>query len=480
MASINFPNFNNNNASIKTANYNNFVLGMLTAFFTIILVFLLLAMKNIYILLGFFTTTEIIILWYAISNNKKIYPAIILFVVGILIIFWQYKSEITDYITNLFKNKQNVNENFYTLFTPFSLEQNANIDLVSLSNTTSDLLKTRITPLILGYQENDEELTTFVAKLFLSKAKILNINLISNPSPEEICNQTYLNNVNIALLPAPIINKAYNGNLLGFEGTKMNNLQFIANVQHHYLFCISTIASGVQNIHQLVNRRVGIPPRLKSMWLDIEKSIFPNGHSITFTYDNEYKLIQDLKDFKLDSVFYAGQYPNQFINDVISSEISSFYQLVPIMFDNEDYFLKQNRHYRKSILKLSYDYMPSIYLPTGIGRIWQTEYTPDYWTLGYDISLISNNYLDNFTGYEIAKTIYLGRKLIIRNTSINHLVYIGDPFTPADIASPTLPDLPVQEGTKRFYIEKGMISYCNNPQCIETVGIKKCSLCNKK
>ena len=479
MASINFPNFNNNNASIKTANYNNFVLGMLTAFFTIILVFLLLAMKNIYILLGFFTTTEIIILWYAISNNKKIYPAIILFVVGILIIFWQYKSEITDYITNLFKNKQNVNENFYTLFTPFSLEKNTNINLVSLSNTTSNLLKTRIKPLILGYQENDKELNTFVAKLFLSNSKILNIHLISISSPEEICNQIYLNNVNIALLPTPIINKAYNGNLLGFEGTKMNNLQFIANVQHYYLFCISTITSEVQNINQLVNRRVGIPPRLKSMWLDIENLIFPNGNSIQFTYDNEYKLIQDLKDFKLDSVFYAGQYPNQFINDVISSEVSSFYKLVPIMFENEDIFFKKNRYYRKSILKLSYDYMPSNYLPIGLGRIWQTDYTPDYWTLGYDISLISNNHLDNFTGYEIAKTIYFGRTLIIRNTSINYLVYIGDPFTPADIASPTLPNLPVQEGTKKFYIEKGMISYCNDPRCIETVGIKRCSLCDK-
>ena len=479
MASISVPNFTyTNSLSIKNVNKNNnIVLGMLTAFFTTILIFLLLAINNIYILIGFFTAAETVMLWHAISNNKKIYPAIILFFVGILIIFWQYKTEIIDYIQNPIKN--NVNEKFYTLFTPFSLEQSANINKVSLSNTTSDLLKTRITPLILGYQENDEQLNTFVAKLFLSKANILNIKLISNPLPEEICNKIYLNNVNIALLPAPIIHKAYNGNLQNFEGIKMNNLQFIANVQHNYLYCISTIVAGIQDINQLVNRRVGIPPRFKSMWLDIEKSIFPNGHSIKFTYDNEYKLIQDLKDFKLDSVFYAGQFPNKFINDVISSEISSYYQLVPIIFEKDDFF-KKNSHYRKSILKLSYDYIPSIYLPNPTGKIWQTNYTPDYWTLGYDMSLISNNYLDNFTGYEIAKTIYLGRKLIIRNTSINYLVYIGDPFSPADIASPNLPNLPVQEGTKKFYIEKGMISYCSNPRCIESIGVKKCNLCDKK
>jgi TRAP-type uncharacterized transport system substrate-binding protein len=479
MASISVPNFTyTNSLSIKNVNKNNnIVLGMLTAFFTTILIFLLLAINNIYILIGFFTAAETVMLWHAISNNKKIYPAIILFFVGILIIFWQYKTEIINYIKNPIKN--NVNEKFYTLFTPFSLEQSANINKVSLSNTTSDLLKTRITPLILGYQENDEQLNTFIAKLFLSKSNILNIKLISNPLPEEICNKIYLNNVNIALLPAPIINKAYNGNLQNFEGIKMNNLQFIANVQHNYLYCISTIVAGIQNINQLVNRRVGIPPRFKSMWLDIEKSIFPNGNSIKFTYDNEYKLIQDLKDLKLDSVFYAGQFPNKFINDVISSEISSYYQLVPIIFEKDDFF-KKNSHYRKSILKLSYDYIPSIYLPNPTGKIWQTNYTPDYWTLGYDMSLISNNYLDNFTGYEIAKTIYLGRKSIIRNTSINYLVYIGDPFSPADIASPNLPNLPVQEGTKKFYIEKGMISYCNNPRCIESIGVKKCNLCDNK
>ena len=436
MTFINFLNFTNKNNNNYNYNYK-FVRRILTTFFTIILFFLLLAFKSIY-------------------------HVIILGIVSIFIIFKNYKK--------------NLNEHFYTLFTPFSLEQNSKINMISLSNTTSNLFKTRTTPLVIGYQENNKELTNFISKLFLSKSKILNIKLISNYSDEEICNQLNLNNINVAFLPAPIVNKAYNGNLLDFKGIKMNNLQFIANVQHSFLFCISTIKSGIQNIHQLINKRIGMSMRLKNIWLDIESLIFPNGHSIKITYDNEYKLIQDLKDFKLDSVLYSGQYPNKFINKIINSEINSFYQLVPILFKNENIFLEKNHHYRKSILKLSYDYIPSIYLPNGIGRIWQTEYTPDYITIGYDISLISNNNMDNFTGYELAKTIYLGRKLIIRNTSINYLVYIGDPFTPADIASPTLPNIPIQEGTKTFYIEKGMISYYNNQHCIETIGIKNCDL----
>lgn len=128
----------------------------------------------------------------------------------------------------------------------------------------------------------------------------------------------------------------------------MSNLQFVANVQHQYLFCISSIKSGVQNIHQLRRRRVGIPPRLKNIWLDIEPFIFPEGNSIKFVFDNEYNLIKDLANFKIDAFFYAGEYPNQFLNTILNTNGGpQAYQLVPIMLGNEKEFLFKNKAYRK-------------------------------------------------------------------------------------------------------------------------------------
>ena len=450
-------------------------LGMLTAFFTILFVFLLLAINNIWIFIGFFVLASLIIMWNSITTKKSMFPVLVIIIVGALVTIWQYH----DRFLVLFKDK----EHFYTLFQPYQPYRGTKpvpINTVALSNTTTDLLKYRIKPLKFGYETIDIKMATFLGKLFLSKAKLSNIELKPNSSYEVVCNDLNINKTNIALIPAPIAHKGFMGYLPGFKGLRMNNLEFIANVQRQYLFCISSIKSGVQNIHQLQTRRVGIPPRLASIWSDIEMSIFPEGHSIQFIYANEYKLIQDLNDFKLDAVFYAGQYPNSFINEVVTSKAAHSYQLVPIMLQNEKAFLAKNHHYRKYILKLSYDYMPSQYLPSGLGRMWQSNYTPDYPTLGFDLVLVTNNKLDNFTGYEIVKTIYEGRKLIIRNTSISHLVYIGDPFTPADIANPSLPKLRVQKGAKTFYVSKGLISYCGDPICMTSIGNKRCNACDKK
>ena len=88
--------------------------------------------------------------------------------------------------------------------------------------------------------------------------------------------------------------------------------------------------------------------------------------------------------------------------------------------------------------------------------------------------------MDNFTGYELGKTVVEGRKFIIRNTSLSQYIHIGDPFTPADVANPSLPLLPIQKGTKTFYIKKGLVSYCGDPICMTTIGIKKCNACDEK
>lgn len=481
MSSLSMPDLsflNKKTSSYKeNKNYDNvFVLGMLTSFFTIFLIFMLVAINNIWIFMGFFIFSEIVLIWQSITSTKTYYPAIVLFIIGSIIILWQYKNEI-----HIFKKKKK--ENFYTLFKPYQPypEQQSylkDINISALSNATSNtgnLLKYRNKTLLFGYELSKKKLAIFISKLLISESKILNVELNPNKSPENICDDLYKYNLDVALLPAPIVNRAFMGYLPGFEGEHMTNLNFIANVQHQYLFCISSVKSGVQSIHQLVNKRLGIPHRLKSIWSDIENSIFPDGHSIVFTFDNEYKLIQDLNDSKIDSVFYAGEYPNPFINEVISSAQADTYKLVPIMFKNKVSFLQKNNSYRTKILKLTYEYMPSNYLPTGVCKFWQSNYTPDYQTIGYDMVLISNNKMDNFTGYEIAKTIYFGRKLIIRNTNINNLNYIGDPFPPVDITNPSLSQLNIQYGSKKFYIEKGLINYSDDPSCISTIGITRCN-----
>jgi len=486
MSSIKIPDLSFLNKDHRVITYNKSkdykydyvsTLGLLTSFFIVLLLFLLVAINNMWVFIGFFVIVVLILLWNSINQNTRMYPVIVLIIVGILIVSWQYRNK----IKTLFHKKQK--EEFYTLFTPFQPYPGTKppmINTVALSNTTTDLLKYRVKNLRYGYQLSDTKTATFLAKLVLSKSKISNISLKHNSSYENLCYKLHNNDLDTALIPAPIVNKGYMGYLPGYIGNHMKNLQFIANIQRQYLFCISSIKSGVQNIHQLRNRRVGIISRIKCIWEDIVGSLFPGGHSVKVTYDNQYKLVQDLTDFKIDAIFYSGQYPNQFINDIVSSEVATSYQLLPVVLQNENEFLTRNNHYKKYILDVDYGYMPSQYLPTGLGRMWKSNYTPEYSTIGFYLTLVCNNNLDYFTGYEIARTNYRGRQLLLRNTNISHLIYIGDPFTPADIASPSLPKLYVQKGAKDFYITRGVISYCKDPICMTSIGHKECTACNKK
>jgi len=477
---LSFLNKTSNKVSNKNKKYNS-TLGMITSFFTILLVFILLKINVIWVSLTLVLLAFIAILRHALSKKKSLRPAVIFLTVGLIIMSWQY---IAKQYNSRFHNKVKNIEPFYTLFKPYQPYPGQqsfvnNINKVALSNTTSDLLKARVKPLSLGYHHTDQVITKWLAKLILSRSKILNVQLSSSWKYERLCHLVNKNILNTALVPAPIIHRSFMGYTEGFKET--TNLQFLGNVQHQYLFCIANIKSGIQNIHQLNRRKVGMPLRLKSTWLDIEHSIFASGHDIKFTIADDHLLYQDLKDFKIDVMFHAGEYPNAFINDIIndiSVSSSHSYQLIPIMLQNEKEFLRKNMYYRKNILKLTYDFLPSRYLPTGLGRTWQTNYTHEFVTLGFDLAMICNNKLDNFTGYEIAKTIFLGRRILIQQTRKNPNVFTGDPFTAADITNPSLPILPVQKGAKYFYINNGLIGYCKDPICLTTVGNKRCTVCD--
>ena len=480
MASISIPdlsflNKNNYSSDIINRNYDTVsTLGMFTASVLVVLVFLLIGINNFFIFLGFFIILFIISIHNSIIHKKSIYPSIILLVIGLSIVFWQYHKQIIK--------KINKKENFYTLFQPYKPYRGTKpdtINTVSFSNTTTNLLQYRTNLLYFSYHLIDKQIVTFTSKLFLSKSKILQIQLIQKTLYEDILYDVYKNKTNIALLPSPIVQKGYYGKLEKYITQNMKNIQFIANIQKQFMFCISSVVTGVQNIYQIKNKKIGIPTLFKSIWSDIEKYIFPKNHINTFIYKNQYELVQDITNSKLDIIFYCGQYPNIFLNTIIESKISKSYQLLPIKLHNEKEFLHKNKYYRKYILSLDYDYMTSLYLPSSVNNIWKNNYNSDYETISFDMTLVCNNNLDDFTGYQIAKTITEGRNIITRNSTKNHLIYISDSFTKLDIVYPSLPNIPIQDGSKKFYVEKGLISYCNNPLCIFTIGYKKCDICNK-
>lgn len=480
---------------------------MIGATLAVAVLLVLVAMKNFWIFLVMFLLVDGFLLY-----DKQYLFALVLFALAAAITSWQFyigpwlggdpcaseEGEApkcpANATTPLVPLRPACVEGFYTLFTPFHREAEwvpKHVDTTALSSEASKLWRARKKKLTFGGYDADKVYVDMVSTLLLSRARILNIEQIWESVPEKLVKRVASEQLDMALVPAPVVDRARRGGLDGDKpGKKRDNLRFLANVTHYYMFCISTIVSGVQNIHQLERKRVGIPNRLRSVWKDIERSIFPAGHRGTVIYGTDAQLFRELRDYQIDAFFWAGGFPNKFIDGVVLSEITHKYQLVPVMFQDEKAFMRTHVQYFPTVLDLTHKFMPSRYLPTGLGRVWMRNYSASYWTFGFDLALICNDTMDNFTGYEIAKTIFSGRDLIARHMNTGRQTDIRinnydqtwhneyDKLSPADITRPSLPKVPVQEGAKLFYVKKGMISYCKEPGCMLTIGVERCKLCD--
>lgn len=481
--------------------------GLLIATLSIILTFILIAINNFWVS---FVIAILMLLFLIFERKNK--EAIAFTAIIVLIAIWQFviAPKIRKDKCKITKNRDithsytcpsedfderkgsdycaDLEEGFYTLFTPFHREEEAmkHIDTTSLSSKASKLWKVREKPLVIGSYNKDDVTTNMISRLLLSRARILTIKLVWEDQPEKLIRYVTTNKIDAALVPSPVVDRMYREKI-----GDIGDIRFIANVEHYYLFCISSIVSGIQNIYQLERKRVGVPLRMHLIWEDLVLSIFPDGHKGEIVYKTDDELFRDLNNYQIDAFFWCGVFPNPFIDGVILSEITHKYQLVPVHLMNENAFVKEHIQYFPTTLDMSQKFMPSRYLPTGLGRIWMTNFTAQYLTLGFDITLICNKKLDNFTGYEITQTIFDGRNLLARymnqgtDTDIRINNYTTQwrlqyhPLTPADIAKPCLPDIPVQEGAKMFYVKKGLISYCQEPGCMQVIGVERCKLCDK-
>jgi len=488
---LNFSFLNKN----KKKNTTRTLLFLIT-FFILILFFFILYLNDFWV---FIISSSVIFI--ILIGNGQYYPSFLFLILIIFISFFQFG--LLPNLKNKNKKKQCV-ENFYTLFSPlltkpenpFSIFQKSKKINTSVFNEKLINEELINKTLVLSCQIHTQGLAMFLSRLFINHTNILNLK-VNSYSTFKINKKS-----DLILLPAPtLFHDKFKGHFLG-------------NVEHQYLFCVASIKSGIQNIHQLTNKKIGLPRRLVKIWNDIIPSFFTDDKPEIIITDNDMGLYELLKESKVPCIFYGDVYPSRFINKIILSEITHSYQLVPVILSDEKIFLKTNRHYTKYRLKLTNEYIPSGYLPTALGRHWQSDYTPDYITFGYDITLVCNEISDEL-GYQIANALFLNRKLIARNgentihennknetntevrilnnnngsvlnvkaldgypVNINPNVWISDPFPPFNITNPSLPNLPVQNGAKQFYIEKGLISYCKDPICMKTIGIKRCEVCD--
>lgn len=398
---------------------------------------------------------------------------------SILIFIWYRGS--SDWLSSSKK------ENFYTLFTPYDQAEKDLPPLETIIAPQGD--NVRRTPLRVGAETRHNDLAETFGSLMLSHSKIVDVRNDYHYSPEKLCLALADKKIDMAFVPMPVVARALKGNLPYHEGRSVPDMVHLGNAQQEYLFCITTTDTLTENIGQLKGKRIGIPYRLETVWQDLKPYLYLDEEPRLF-HAHENELFQQLKDGQIDLYFFSDVYPSLYLEGVINSSPNHRYQLIPCFFGKEEDFQKKNPAYRKSVVSLLQNYLPSRYLPAAVGNLWYTQFVDSYWTFSFDMAVVATKKLDNFTGYEVAYTLITGRAVLERLHNSGSRAIRADkndewflqfhPLTPADIARPSLKDLPLHEGAKTFYKKKGLVSSCGKPECALVVGSERCILCDKK
>jgi TRAP-type uncharacterized transport system substrate-binding protein len=492
--------FNKNSTTIEQPQ-NSFSLGHLfIVFFLLLSLFFIIIINRLWL----FITIIVLILIYLLYQKKYLFSIITLVVGGIIIFiqFWLlpkiHHKEKCDYSrddspsgncptssSDLQTKKNNCVESFYTLFTPFSneAEQMKFINTSVLSPQATKRLSFRNKKLtFLAMNDSSQSLIMEnFSKLLLSYSNILKLELTSTYYPETIVKNVAQDKTELGMVPAPVLS----------HFNQFANLRFLGNIGKYYLFCITTTSQNIGSLFELKNKTIGVPSNMKIIWENIKFSLFNSSHSnLSVFFSQEDLLFSKLQKNEIGGFFWAGTFPNPFIDNIIHSNLSHKYHFIPLSFADEKAFMQNNKVYQPVTLNFA-ETIPSKSFPDSFGRFWMNHYNASYLTISFHITLFTNEKMDNFTGFEIAKTLFSSRKLLVRNMNIfvsndiriNNLTQPIQPsffqLSPLDIAEPSVL-FPIQDGAKKFYEEKGMISYCGNPKCILKIGIEKCTLCDNK
>ena len=452
-------------------------LGLITSLAFLIIFTITLSQGGTLIFLIILTFIGIIQMW----SNWTWVISLSLFLC-ILIYTWYWPSW---YWPSFYQSSKK--ENFYTLFTPYDQAEKEFPPLETIVSPQGD--NVRKTPLRMGAETRHTDLADTFGSLLLSHSKIVDVRLDYHYSPEKLCLALADRKIDSALVPMPVVARAISGTLPYHEGISVPEMVHLGNAQHEYLFCITTTDTLTENIGQLRGKRIGVPYRLETIWQDLKPYLFLDKEPMVFrAHENE--LFQQLKDGQIDLYFITDVYPSLYLEGVMNSSSNHRYQLIPCFFGKEEEFQKNNPAYRKSVVSLLQNYIPARYLPAAVGNLWYTQFTDSYWTFSFDMALVATKKMDNFTGYEIAYTLITGRAVLERLHNSGSRAIRADkndewflqfhPLTPADIARPSLKNLPLQAGARTFYKKKGLVSYCGDPACALVVGSERCILCDEK
>lgn len=370
---------------------------------------------------------------------------------------------------------RNMEEGFYTLFVPYHTDK-----MIKIPDYTKYIDKYRQNLLKVGiiYSKDDLYIIKFVNNLFtnvLTTALIEKLKIISKEFDYQLLKDLSEKQIDIAVVSEPVLTKIMIDdseyiNTNPIIQVNNSNIEFLTNIGQKYLFIVTLVKSGIENIQQLSGKRVGIGRKKSTSWvmsndllnyLEYNNYITENVNRINL--DENLGLLQ-LYNEKIDALIFTDIYPNKTLVNMSLNEaddLNKKFRILPISNIDTNKFETQYFYYKKVVLDLNK--LPQSYLPVTSDHIKYNRFNPDLITYSFSLILVSLSTLPIQTAYTLVKTIY-ENKNIIDNTKMTK-VEMSLSFTPIE----------VHKGANKYYYEKGYYTNNSSKDCIYFIGNDNCN-----
>ncbi len=399
------------------------------------------------------------------NKKKRLYYTLILLLLLIILFI-------------LFYFKSNNKETYLNYFLPYYNKNSVAIyDFYNRNEDNNNQTKKSFIykPLKIGFDE-DSEFIQQLGSMFVSKSYLNNVSYIKSNNEMKLiedCNNKKIDIVNCA---NPLVSNSY-------VSKDFKNLRFICNTNKMYLYILSSRSSNIEalsNISKIINKEKLI------ISLDYENSV---SHLFTkdimtefgFEENSDYTILfsengssesalQNLINNKSKlTILSLPFHPKLLKEKCCALNVELFF--LPFDLYNEDktkVFFTKNFYYIRDIYDLND--VCITYLPKKYGGKTYSRFSAQIPIVSYYNTLICNNDLEDNSTKEILNTFYENIGLF------NQLpVFHKQPIYKTQLNRGPQNALPINNGAKEFFIEKGYITMEENESCKYLVGIEECN-----
>ncbi len=331
-------------------------------------------------------------------------------------------------------------------------------------------------PIRIGFDE-DGDFIKQLGSMFVAKSFIQNVEYVKDSNEMTLLRDCNNHNLDIVNCANPLISNSYANPSYDYK-----NLRFICNTNKMYLYILSTRASRIESLSdilQVANRDFKVSVDYEGSVAHLFcKDIF---ESLGYQEDRDYTILygkdgssktalERLTKNESKMCILSLPFHPKLLKDVCCGLGTELFFLPFELYNQEKtrVFFTKNYYYIPDFYDLND--ICETYLPKKYGGKTYTRFTAQIPIVSYYNTLVCNDRFDDDRTKEILRTFYENIALF------NQLpVFHKQPIYKTQLNAGPQNALPLNNGAKEFFMEHGYITMEENQSCKYLVGVEQCN-----